>query len=227
MLKRMSEAMNKCPGRKYVIYRGEYFSPSDPRSYYRVPYLIYKDLTGSFDAAIYINHLAPTFSALLIERYFAFDKRVKPMCKFVLHWARMKNLLGANKGYLSSYALVLMVIFFLQIQLLPVVDSIQMFADGICPTVHTAEIPSVQNLIKRRPQFGENIRYRPENVYSDTVNLNFTKVSIENMKEKLGYPKNTESIGELLTKFFYYFGLDYPVTFLFAARRQKNEQNMG
>ena len=215
MLKRLAEAMNKCPGKKHVVMKGSQFYHGDPRSYYKVPYLLYKDPTGSFESAIYINHLSPCFSSLLIERYFAFDKRVKPLCKFVLHWARVKNIINPVKGFLSSYALVLMVIFFLQIQLVPILDSIQMYADNEFTTVHTAEIPSFQNLLKRRPQWGENVRYRPENVYTDTVNLNFTKIDVESMRQKLGFPKSAETVGELLTKFFYYFGIDYPVSLYF------------
>jgi len=115
MLKRLAESMEKFPGKKYVVWKGDQFLYTDQRSKHRVPYLEYKDPSGEFVAAIYLNHLSPCLSSMLIEKYFSFDKRVKTMCKFVLYWAKTKNLLGANRGFFSSYALVLMVIFFLQI----------------------------------------------------------------------------------------------------------------
>ncbi len=223
MLRKAADCLRKCPGRSEVVWRGERFARADPRSRFAVPYLDYRDPSGSFECAVYINHIAPCFGTFLVEQYFAFDPRVRPMCKFILHWARMKSIMSAQRGFLSSYALILMVVFFLQIQREPVVDSVQMYADATVAKANAVEIPSFHNLLKRKPQWGENIRFRPENVYTDTVNLNFMKVDVASMRQKLGYPKNRESVGELLTKFFYYFGVDYPV----CNRRSNNMVGIG
>jgi DNA polymerase sigma len=171
----------------------------------------YRDPEDRFEAAIYVNHLSPCFGALLIEKYFAFDPRVKLMAKFVLHWARIKGILGPARGFLSSYGLLLLIIFFLQIQQEPVTDSIQLYSFGKAAKMQSIEIPSFHELLKRPAAGPESQKYRPEHLHMETVNVNFLQVDVGVMKRDLHYPKNTETVGELLTKFFYYFGIDYPV----------------
>eukprot|EP00826_Nyctotherus_ovalis_P036484 TRINITY_DN3237_c0_g3_i2.p1 TRINITY_DN3237_c0_g3~~TRINITY_DN3237_c0_g3_i2.p1 ORF type:complete len:204 (+),score=39.01 TRINITY_DN3237_c0_g3_i2:65-676(+) len=195
-------------GKRQVFFRGDYFQSSDPRSRYRLPYLTYKD--SKIDSIIYINHLGPSFASVLVEKYFAFDKRVKMISKFVLHWARNKSIIGVNRGFLSSYAYTLLVIFFLQIQKKPVVESIQLYAEKRLKAAEV-EIPSFRRFLKQKPQWGETKAYHPENVHTDTINSNFIQISASEMKRDLEYPKNEESVGELLMKFFYYFGIEYPV----------------
>ena len=162
MLKRLYEMMKEITGTKEVLVHG-LFAKRDPRSRYQCPYLSYYNLNSDFDVSIYVNNLGPSFSSILIEQYFELDHRIKTMCKFVIHWARIKKLLGISKSYLSSYALILMVIFFLQIQRNPVVDSIQIYADKVSNTTRTVEIPSFQKFLKRKPEWGEKIKYRGEN----------------------------------------------------------------
>jgi len=202
--------MSRFPGKKEVVmYKG--FTKDDPRSQCRIPYLSYIDPTGKYETAIYINHLAPSFASILIEKYFKLDERVEAMCKFVIHWASIKRLLGPSKYYLSSYALILKVIFFLQIQNPPVIDSIQGYADRMCDSASVVDIPSFKNMLKRVPDKNEYIKYRLGNIILDTINLTFIKVDSQILISDLGYVKNKETVGELLIKFFYYFGIDYPV----------------
>jgi DNA polymerase sigma len=203
--------MVKFPGRRQVIYYGDYFQYSDPRARYRLPYLIYKDTKSNIDSIIYVNHLGPCFSTVLIEKYFAFDKRVKAISKFVLHWARNKSIIGANKGFLSSYAFTLLVIFFLGIQEKPVLESIQLYSESGLDAAGI-EVPSFKSYLKRKPQCSESIVYHPDNIHTDTINTSFIQINPSEMRRDLGYPKNEETIGELLTKFFYYFGVEYPVS---------------
>ena len=164
------------PGKRQVIYCGEYFQHSDPRARYRLPYLAYKDPKSKIDSIIYVNHLGPCFSAVLIEKYFAFDKRVKPICKFVLHWARNKSIIGSHKGFLSSYAFILLAIFFMGIQEKPVLESIQVYSESGLE-VAEIEVPSFKSYLKRRPQCGESKVYHPDNIHTDTVNTNFIQIN--------------------------------------------------
>eukprot|EP00826_Nyctotherus_ovalis_P052423 TRINITY_DN663_c0_g1_i13.p2 TRINITY_DN663_c0_g1~~TRINITY_DN663_c0_g1_i13.p2 ORF type:complete len:282 (-),score=81.14 TRINITY_DN663_c0_g1_i13:960-1805(-) len=201
MLRRLAEVMDRIEGRKSVVFRGKEFSGVNPKSRYRIPYLSYKHPACGLAINIFINHLSPSFSATLISYYFQLDPRIKTICQFVLHWAGTKNLLRPSRGYFSSYALVLMVIFFLQIQSTPVVRSLQLHADENAETIDGAQVPSFQKLLKRRPRWTENMKYHPESLKYDFLNLNFMKVDVEKAKEKLCYPRNEETAGELLTKF--------------------------
>eukprot|EP00826_Nyctotherus_ovalis_P047641 TRINITY_DN5508_c0_g2_i1.p1 TRINITY_DN5508_c0_g2~~TRINITY_DN5508_c0_g2_i1.p1 ORF type:complete len:210 (-),score=37.97 TRINITY_DN5508_c0_g2_i1:264-893(-) len=206
--------MDKFVGKKEVVLHDKKHSKIDPRSRFRVPYVLYADPNGKYETAIYVNHLGPSFATLLIQKYFELDKRVKTICMFIVYWARGKRLLGASKNYISSYALILMTIFFLQIQNPPVIDSIQSYADKVLDVVHTGDFPSFQGMLMHKPERDEWRRYKPMNVVLDTVNFNFAKVDLAKLARDLGYPKNNESPGELLIKFFYYFGIDYPVLYL-------------
>lgn len=47
------------------------------------------------------------------------------MCMFLKHWAKQVDIIGAAYGYLSSYALTLMVIAFLQSTSPPVLPCLQ------------------------------------------------------------------------------------------------------
>lgn len=214
ILQRIMGALFQCPGRKDFIWRGESFFSVDPRSRYCLPHILYKHPDGAFQANIYVNHLSPSLGALLIKKYFDFDPRVAYLVKFILYWAKIKSLLNPTQGYFSSYALILLIIFFLQIQAYPVLDSIQLFADTAMNEHKTLEIPSFRYNLKKKQYRYEN--WDNEKPNTETVNINFMNVHIPLMKAKLGYPKNTESLGELLVKFFYYYGVDYPViTYLF------------
>ena len=194
-----------------MVWCSDRYRQSDARARFALPYVRYRDPEDRFESGIYVNHLSPCFGALLIEKYFLYDPRLKLLAKFVLHWARLKGILGPARGFLSSYALLLLLIFFLQIQQEPVVDSIQLYSYGQAATAQSLEIPSFQELLKRPATGVESQKYRPEHLHMDTINVNFLQVDVNIMKRDLGYPKNFETVGELLTKFFYYFGIDYPV----------------
>ncbi len=184
----------------------------DLRHVYFLPYIRFTDYESPAAACVYVNHVAPCLASELIKRYYEFDPRVQTIVDFVQKWGHCRGIVDPTKGYLSSYALTLMVIFFLQIQADPVLWSIQEY-DATNPSSEgkTKDIPAFFDLLKRRPEEKEEKRFLPENVMTNTVNLGFREVSLEAMRQHLGFPKNHQTVGELLTLFFYYFGFEYPV----------------
>ena len=178
--------------------------------------LLYKDPEDRFSVKIYANHFAPTFGVKLIDKYRQLDERVGQMIDFVLHWAKCKGILNPSEGYLSSYALCLIVIFFLQIQINCVVPSIQLCTREITGKEKNMEIPSFGKFLApsldERYDNTEEGRLKEEKVEFTTFDFNFNSMDTKKIKKHLNLPKNNETISELITKFFYYFGFDYPVS---------------
>lgn len=144
----------------------------------------------------------------LIEKYFEFDDRLSIISDFILNLAKLRGILNSNGGYFSSYSLLLLIIFFLQIQEPPVLESIQIYSEDAIPS--SAEIPSFQGMLKRGAYKGERF-FSAEDMYMTTINTSYKNVNIQEFKRKNNYPKNNQSCGELITLFFYYFGFEYPV----------------
>ena len=151
---------------------------------------------------IFIDHLAPCFGAKLIAKYCELDSRVKDITNFILHWANIKGIINPTKGYLSSYALELMVIFFLQLQDDCILPSIQLYAK-------TELEPKMMPITSFQAITSAGRKYSHKKILQ--FNFAFNSVDVNEMKDKLDLPKNYENVATLVTKFFYYFSFDYPV----------------
>lgn len=79
----------------------------------RIPIL--KLRYGDRDVDLSVNNTGPLPNTRLLRAYAASDKRVAALGVAVKLWAKAAFLCGAPSGHLSPYALVMMVIYFLQI----------------------------------------------------------------------------------------------------------------
>jgi len=208
------------PGKFEIITRGKQYKKSeDPRNRYAIEFLRYtlpasESPKKRFSCSIFINHLAPVFGARLIQKYCDLDKRVSIMINFVLFWAKSRGILTPRNGYLSSYAICLMIIFFLQLQNPPVLPSIQLFCKENSVSEKKIQIPDFINFVRNQPtKKDEKYHFYKEDIIKTDVNFNFNFVDCEQIKKTLGLPKNNESPAILISKFFYYFAVDYPVFF--------------
>ncbi len=61
-----------------------------------------------------INNLLGVFNTALISAYCNVDQRFQIMAVYLRSWAKQMEIIGAANKYLSSYALTLMIIAFLQ-----------------------------------------------------------------------------------------------------------------
>lgn len=185
-----------------------YKSAGDPRHHFFLKHIRYSDPKSEFAVRIFVNHLAPAYGAELIERYCAFDPRVKPMVEFVLYWAKCRGILGPEGGYLSSYALTLMVIFFLGIQRDPVLYSIQLYCKEKMAVGMQFEIPSFGECLSPSPAYNMDGQIMDPQKMAK-FDHSFGKLDVLSMRRDRP-PHNEEKVGALLAKFFYYFGVDYP-----------------
>ena len=102
-------------------------------SHTTVPLLILEDKTGLFEIKLTVNNTNAILNTHLVHAYSRQDPRVRPLVMAVLHWARQRDINTPRHHTLSSYALDLMVIHFLQMEaVVPCLqrDNPAMFSDG-------------------------------------------------------------------------------------------------
>lgn len=92
----------------------------------RVPILKFKDTICECTCDLSVNNAMGIRNVHLLRAYSKIDKRVKPLVVVVKKWARARNINDASQGTLSSYAIILMVLHFLQCGCQPpVLQSLQ------------------------------------------------------------------------------------------------------
>lgn len=79
-----------------------------------VPILKFVDNISGCECDININNTVGVRNTHLLRAYCVVDSRVKPMVMLVKKWAKTHSINDASQGTLSSYALTLMVIHYLQ-----------------------------------------------------------------------------------------------------------------
>ncbi|CAK0789625.1 unnamed protein product, partial [Prorocentrum cordatum] len=89
----------------------------------RVPIL--RLVRGSLDVDLSVHNATPLRNTRLLRAYASIDARVSSLGLAVKLWAREHHLCGAHAGHLSSYALTLMVVYFLQVAADPPLPSLQ------------------------------------------------------------------------------------------------------
>lgn len=105
---------------KAVVAALEALSPSlfnvqEVNSEARIPILKVVYTPTMHDIDISINNMTPLANSYLLLTYASLDPRVQMLGVDVKQWAKDAGVCGASDGFLSSYDLVLMVIYFLQV----------------------------------------------------------------------------------------------------------------
>lgn len=195
-MNRIFESANS-KGQKFELQRATHlYKTTDLQFKYVLNALKYT--TPDYTVLIYPNHIAPCLGASLLKKYQELDPRLKPMTTFILHWAKIRGILDPSKGYLSSYALELMIVFFLQLQKECVFPSIQKYAENNLEPIMIA-IPTLEGIKNESA------------VKTIEINYSFNNLDVGKIKKDLKLPINTESVAFLITRFFCYFSIDYPV----------------
>ena len=121
------------------------------------PILKLKDVRSGLDCDININSDNCLRNTHLLRTYSHIDPRVRPLVMVVKHWARNRGFNEARYGGLSSYALSLMCLHFMQCQCTPpVVPPLQL----LYPEYFN--IPDVVEMIKMTPW--EEIEWKSTNI---------------------------------------------------------------
>lgn len=85
----------------------------------KVPIIKCYDVLNNVDVDISINNHSGIKNSFLLKAYCKLDPRVRPLVVVIKEWAKNSDVCNSRNGKLSSYAISLMVIFFLQEKVSP------------------------------------------------------------------------------------------------------------
>ena len=147
------------------------------------------DIETNINIDITVHNLLPINNSKLIRLYSLFDQRFHILGLFLKHWVKINNINGAQKGFLSSYALLILIIHFLQ------------------NIVEPKILPILQEINKEQQEY----KYLNGEKEFNT-NLYFEE-DFEKMKEYMNIVNNGNennlSATELLIQFFEYYAYKY------------------
>ena len=147
---------------------------------------------------ITIHNLLPILNSKLIKLYSEYDQRFHIMGIYIKYWSKLNKVHGAANQYLSSYTLILMLIYFLQ------------------KIVQPRILPDLQNIPINddftKPEYKENDYDYYYGHKKMTTNIHYEE-DIEKINKYMNYinngEKNNESVSNLLVKFFEYYAYFY------------------
>jgi DNA polymerase sigma len=147
------------------------------------------DIETNINIDITVHNLLPIYNTKMIRFYSLYDQRFHILGLFLKHWVKINNIKGAPNGFLSSYALLLLIIHFLQSVVEPKVLPI------------LQEIKSI------------NKEYKYYNGEKElTTNLYFEE-NIDDIKEYMNIincgNENNMTTTELLVQFLEYYAYKY------------------
>lgn len=142
----------------------------------RVPIVRCTDPIGEGELDITVNNRLGAIKSILFREYVLFDDRVWPLVVIVKEWAKNRGLCDAHFGGLNSYGFTLLVIAFLQCVVQPPV------------------LPNLLKLTTPVDPLERNSICEKDAVYGHQEGKNFLA------------ERNTESVAQLLWRFFDYYG---------------------
>ena len=192
----LNEIRNEITSKNIGVYALSHISP-------RYSLLKVIDNETGLTVDITVHTMLPLHNTILIRLYSLYDQRFHLMGIYIKHWAKRNKLNGATDKFLSSYALLLMIIHFLQNEIRPSVLPI---------------LQKVQN---------KTINYTYS--HSDAMlNCNvYFEEDMEKVKECMNVinnsTDNTDSAAELLVKFFEFYAYKYDHSFLISISNSEKK----
>ncbi|KAK3806472.1 MAG: hypothetical protein J3Q66DRAFT_359163 [Benniella sp.] len=169
----------------------------------RVPIVMFMDPISLLRCDININQPLGVHNSELIATYRKIDYRFRPLWLAIRQIAKGNNILDGKNGFLSSYALTMMLIVFLQDGTRPAILPSLQFP----PFEDTWMEPSTTSLVNGHSSTGHR---RPRRSRSNLVHITAQKCDCtfdHNWSRYRHFGKsNTKTTGELLIDFCYYFG---------------------
>ena len=147
------------------------------------------DIETNINIDITVHNKLPINNSKMIRLYSLYDQRFHILGIFLKYWVKINNIKGAPNGYLSSYALLILIIHFLQNVVEPKVLPI---------------LQKVRNVQKEYKYFNGEKEL--------TTNLYFEE-DFENIKQYMNEincgKENDLNVTELLVQFFEYYAYKY------------------
>ena len=171
----------------------------------RVPILKFIEQESGIEVDFNVNNVLGIHNSELIYKYCEIDQRFHIMAIFLKYWSKQVGIIGASLGLLSSYALTLMLIAFLQSTEPPVLPCLQE-KKLRSHKKQAAFYPILLDTLDKKKRYirqNENLDRNQYCLYDTDV---FFETDIEVIKEKyLPQQQNNDSVPELLFQFFYFY----------------------
>ena len=161
------------------------------------------DYQTGINVDITIHTMLPMYNTKLIRIYSLFDQRFHIMGIYIKYWIKRNHIYGAPEKFLSSYAILLLIIHFLQSEIEPKI------------------LPILQKIENK------NINYE----YNHNGKIVVTNIYFEDNMEKINnYMKiincnkeNNDSVGELILKFFEFYSYKYNHDYLISISNSEKK----
>ena len=165
------------------------------------------DYQTGINVDITIHTMLPMYNTKLIRIYSLFDQRFHIMGIYIKYWIKRNHIYGAPEKFLSSYAILLLIIHFLQSEIEPKI------------------LPILQKIENK------NINYE----YNHNGKIVVTNIYFEDNMEKINnYMKiincnkeNNDSVGELIVKFFEFYAYKYNHDYLISISNSEKKSCKG
>lgn len=168
-------------------------------------YLLLKVLDNQtkFIVDITVHTMLPILNTNLVRLYSLYDQRFHILGLYIKHWAKINKIHGAADNFLSSYALLLMLIHFLQ------------------KVVEPRVLPNLQRIEQKEVLYdyyvnGDTIT---TNIYYEE-DLNKIKAYMKKNNNNL---ENKETATNLLVKFFEYYSYYFESEQRISIHKEENE----
>ena len=145
-----------------------------------------------FKADIAVNNVLGVANSSLLNIYSEIDKRCKIMGLILKHWAKKWKI--TNEESLSSYALILMMIYYLQLK--KILPSLQRIAK---------EKRIKKNSEKAIMKIKRTVRNQLTEEFETNFEFEKDLVEISKYMKKKGFGENKQNLLELLLEFFYFY----------------------
>ena len=162
------------------------------------------DYQSGINIDITVHTMLPFYNTILIRTYSLIDQRFHIMGIFIKYWVKKNKINGSIDKFLSSYAILILIIHFLQSEI---------------------DIKVLPNLQKIENKI---INYKYSHSGKELVtNIYFEKdfEKINNNLKKINYEKeNNDSVGELILKFFEFYSYKYEHDYLISINNNEKKK---
>ena len=162
------------------------------------------DYQSGINIDITVHTMLPFYNTILIRTYSLIDQRFHIMGIYIKYWVKKNKINGSIDKFLSSYAILILIIHFLQSEI---------------------DIKVLPNLQKIENKI---INYKYSHSGKELVtNIYFEKdfEKINNNLKKINYEKeNNDSIGELILKFFEFYSYKYEHDYLISINNNEKKK---
>lgn len=148
-----------------------------------------KDNVSQATIDMTVHTMLPIYNTKMIRLYSLYDQRFHILGLYLKHWVKKNKINGATDKYLSSYALLILLIHFLQTEIYPIVLPI---------------LQKVNNTQKMYTYSHSGTDFNVNVYFEENIEEIEKYINIINNNQK-----NTDSVGLLLVKFLEFYCYKY------------------